>query len=73
MAPKTPKLPKFSSLKSILSLLKKSHQLLCGFGDVEGALDDLLCDKTLVEWLALRAHDQNPALSLEVRGRSRKG
>ena len=41
--------------------------------NIEGALDDLLRDKVLVERLPLAPQDQQAALRLEVRGCSREG
>jgi len=52
--------------------LKEGDQLLGGLGNVESALNYLLRDEALVERLALRSHDQNAALRLEVRGGRRQ-
>ena len=47
--------------------------MLGGFGDVEGALYDLLGHEVLVERLPLAPEDQQPTLRLEMSGRGREG
>ena len=46
--------------------------MLRGLCNVEGALDDLLRDKVLVERLPLAPQDQQATLGLEVSGRGRE-
>ena len=46
--------------------------MLRGLCNVEGALDDLLRDKVLVERLPLAPEDQQATLGLEVSGRGRE-
>ena len=53
-------------------LLKQSHKLLRGLGNVEGALDDLLSDEVLVKRLPLTPDYQHPTLGLKMICRRRQ-